>query len=585
MDEKQTFDDTNALDPQAQEALQEASMEQVLSEKYGAEPLDAPEEPPKKKRERKPKAPQGASRKRGGAILSVVLGLVVALLILGGAGLYWILNRPQDLFEEVVTNVTEAPKAERMEAAFDLSGFATPAPTDTPAPTQAPAPTEAPAGQLILQTPVPTEAPVPAQTPTPGSTPVTEVQDNIVNILLLGIDAFEDGGTTSGTEPHTDVIMVLAINFDKDTVDMISIPRDTFTTAPGYHGFYKLNGVFNAGGGMDDMEGGIDLIRQAVEIWLGGISITYYYALDFQAVIDIVDAIGGIDYDLDIPISYEYAFEKKAYSPGWQHLDGNAVMGYLRVRHGVTDSLDSNRTARQRRMLMAIYDKLRNEGKLSQIPELINAATSGIYTNTTLAQTTALANYAMNTIGPEKIRTRSMEGDIWYQHYFKYCFVDQQKRIDLIKEVYGLDATPIGVNTPQYENWLYDIGFLSMKYVRQPEKVFQVIQTMKDQGYAFTDEQIALYAACYHAYAALDEGFRECSERMQKAYVDTSLSEAQIEALKREVKARLESLNEAVKKTTLALRDGCDIHLKLEWTVSERWFVDPDINEKFVAFG
>ena len=124
-----------------------------------------------------------------------------------------------------------------------------------------------------------------------------------------------------------------------------------------------------------------------------------------------------------------------------------------------------------------------------------------------------------------------------------------------------------------------------MKYVRQPEKVFRVIQEQKDQGKAFTDEQIAAYAACYQAYTALDEGFAACSERMQKAYVDTSLTEEQVKALEKEVKARLEALNKNVQTTTLALRSICDIHLKLEWEVGTRWFVDEDINEVIVAFG
>ena len=84
---------------------------------------------------------------------------------------------------------------------------------------------------------------------------------------------------------------------------------------------------------------------------------------------------------------------RHTYGKGMHHLDGDAVLGYLRIRNGA-DGLDSSRTARQRRMMVAIFKKLKNEGKLSQIPALISAANSGIYTNTTLSQTTALANYA-----------------------------------------------------------------------------------------------------------------------------------------------------------------------------------------------
>ena len=528
--------------------------EEVTPQKGPVKRKPAPAEDQNKKKGKK-------GRKR--TVLWIVLAVLALLLVGGGIWAYRVLVRPETMFTSSTATVTEAPQKERVKSAFDLSSFL---------------PTAAPEEQATAA----------AQ----AATPVPERKmDNIVNVMLMGIDAFEGGGTTSGSQPHTDVMMVVAVNFDKDTVDLITLPRDTFTTAPGYHGFYKLNGVFNAGGGMDDLAGGFALTCRAAEIWLGGISIPYYYAVDFQAVVDIVDAIGGIDYQVDqtfkanVPQNSSMKEGKTYYkSDELQHLDGNAVLGYLRIRHDA-DGLDSSRTARQRRMMVAIFTKLKKEGKLSQIPSLINAATSGVYTNTTLEQTTALANYAVSKIGPENIRTRSMYGDIWYQHYFKYCFVDQQNRLDLIQEVYGIDAEPVGVNTPAFENWLYDIGFMAMKYVRQPEKVFKVIDEQKAAGKQFTDEQIAAYAACYQAYTALDEGFAQCSKRVQKAYVDTTLTEAQINAIEKEVKAQLKALNEAVHDTTMALAKACDVHTRLEWKVGERWFVDGDINEKFVAFG
>ena len=422
-----------------------------------------------------------------------------------------------------------------------------------------------------------------------ASSETPQAMDNIVNILLMGIDAFEGGGTTSGRQPHTDVMMVVAVNFDKDTVDLITLPRDTFTTAPKYYGYYKLNAVFNVGGGMKDMESGFDLTRQAVEMWLGGITIPYYYALDFQAVIDVVDAIGGIDYDVDQPFRANIPKGKKMttgklYSKGMHHLDGNAVLGYLRIRKHA-DGKDSSRTARQRRMLVAIYTKLKKEGKLSQVPSLINAANSGIYTNTTLSQTASLANYALNRIEPDQIRTRTLSGTDMIQHYYKYCFVDQKNRIKIIKEVYGIDAEPIGVCTPQYENWLYDIGFKTMKHIRQPEKIFKVIEERKAAGKTFTEKQIAAYAACYQAYTALDEAFANYSEQLQKAYVDSSMTKKQISALENKIKKQLTTLNKNVQNTTTALARSCGITTKTYWDSGERWFADPDINEVRVYFG
>ena len=551
-----------------------------ISETPASEPFDQVDremDAEERGRERRSRKDRAAIRKRNRTILTVVLSVLLALLVAACAYLFWILNRPEDLFTEAEAIATEAPQKELMEPAFDISAYvsATPEPVQT-------AGTESPRGAE------PTAA-LPAASEAPVATEPPQVQDDIVNILLIGIDALEGGGTTSGSQPHTDTMMVVAVNFDKDTVDLISLPRDTLTTAPGYYGFYKLNAVFNAGGGMDDMEGGFDLTRRAAEMWLGGISIPYYYALDFQAVVDVVDAIGGVDYDVDQPFRANRPTSGKMmaeeyYDVGMHHLNGNAVLGYLRIRKSA-DGKDSSRTDRQRRMMVAIYKKLKTEGKLSQIPDLVNAASSSIHTNTTLAQTTALVNYAMKSIEPEQIRTRAISGQDMIQHFYKFSFVDQQNRIDLIKEVYGIDAQPVGICTPQYENWLYDIGFLTMKHMRQPEKVFKVIEERKAAGQTFTDAQIAAYAACYQAYTALNEGFAAGSERVQKAYLDPSLTSAQVKALEAEVRQQLITLNANVRNTTQALDRACNTQARLTWEVGERWFADPDVNEKRVYFG
>ena len=220
-------------------------------------------------------------------VLWTVLGLVLVGLALGGWHAYRILKQPASLFDEAPA-ATAVPQATILAPAF---------PVHTDVPTPEPEGAE-PAAQ------VPEGTPVPAATPEATATakPVERL-----NILLMGIDAFENGGTSSGTMPHTDVMMLIAINFDENKVDLISLPRDTLTTAPGYYGYYKLNGVFNVGlggwkrpvGTSNELADGFLLTCRAAEEWMGGISIPYYYGLDFQAVIDIVDAIGGIDYDVD----------------------------------------------------------------------------------------------------------------------------------------------------------------------------------------------------------------------------------------------------------------------------------------------
>lgn len=535
--------------------------------------------PPMEKQKRTD-APRPKQKKKR-IVLRILLALLATLAALGGWQAYRILKKPASLFTE--TAATAVPEPSALAPAFPIAIVSPASGTPTPAPADGPEETASPAAPA-------------APTPAPAQR---------LNILLMGIDAYENGGTSSGTMPHTDVMMVIAINFDENKVDLITLPRDTFTTAPGYHGFYKLNGVFNVGlggwkrpaGTAEELSDGFLLTCRAAEEWLGGISIPYYYALDFQAVIDIVDAIGGIDYDVDQPFNAVYT--DRHYGTGMQHLNGNAVLGYLRIRRAA-DGLDSSRTARQRRMMVAIFNKLKTEGKLSQIPSLITAANSGIYTNTTLGQTTALANYAVR-LDSDRIETRAMFGEIGtIEVKWRFAYVDQQNRLDIIREVFGIEAKPMGICTRQYERWLYSIGFSAIKHMSQAEKVLARVQEMKDAGESFTAEQIALYGECYLAYTALKDGFDRATDTLSDIYAaapwrekkserkswtdEKTAQDAEISATEAEIRQRLIDLQTVVKDASVRLGDSIGFK-KFSWRVPNDWYKDPDINEVIVDFG
>lgn len=530
--------------------------------------------------------PRTNTKKKRRIVLWTVLGLVLVGLALGGWHGYRILKQPASLFAEAPA-ATAVPQATILAPAF---------PVHTDVPTPEPEGAE-PAAQAPGGTPVPAATPEATATPKPVER---------LNILLMGIDAFENGGTTSGTMPHTDVMMLIAINFDENKVDLISLPRDTLTTAPGCYGYYKLNGVFNVGlggwkrpvGTSNELADGFLLTCRAAEEWMGGISIPYYYGLDFQAVIDIVDAIGGIDYDVDQ--RFTSMSGRHTYGKGMHHLDGDAVLGYLRIRNGA-DGLDSSRTARQRRMMVAIFKKLKNEGKLSQIPALINAANSGIYTNATLSQTTALANYAAN-LDSNSIQTRSMFGDLGQVEYeWRYAYVDQQNRLDIIREVFGIEAEPVGICTRQFERWLHTVGFSAMKYMRQAEKVLIQVQELKDAGESFTEEQIAIYSDCYRAYVALKAGFDSAKDTLSSRYAtapwrektsnkknwteENKVADQELSSLEADILKSLNDLKASSKDATIRLSDAIGFKTRLSWNVPIDWFKDPDINEVIVNFG
>ena len=488
--------------------------------------------------------------------LWIVLGILLLALIGGGVFLWHVLKRP-DAFFDTSVRVTAAATPQ-VTPAFDVQDYLPTAEPDA--------------------TPIP--APITQATAEPTEQPKDEQLTGIVNIALFGIDAFENGSTTSGTMPHTDANLVLAINFDTKEISLISIARDCLTTAPGYTGFYKFNGVFNVGGGMKDPKAGFELSCRAAEEWLGGVSIPYYYGVDFQALIDLVDMIGGIDYDLDIAI---HTFDGRKISAGRRHLDGYGVMAYMRMRK-YADGLDSSRTARQRKMLVAIFRKLKQEGKLSMVPDLLKTMGDDVYTNTSLAQTAALVNFAKD-IDPDSIQTYSIQGYMKCNYEWRYCFIDQQARLDIIKKVYGFDAEPMRINSPVYEKFLHKSGFRAILFLNISKKLFAAIHETSDPS-TWTEEQKTAYARCWQDYENLLAMFQTVDRWTQMHYDESIALTEQEQQLQAEYYATLIDLEERLKDSANDLNALFNRPYKPRWNqrISDWSERNSDINEVYVNF-
>lgn len=512
-----------------------------------------------KKTNKQENRPVHTSRKKSGKrriALWIVLGALCLALIGGGIFVWHVLKRPEAFFDSSVR----------------VSAVTTPQVT--------------PAFSVIEYLPTAEPDATPLPTPVPSAEPeVTEQPDDgqlkgIVNVALFGIDAFENGRTSSGTMPHTDANLVLAINFDTMEVSLISIARDCLTTAPGYTGFYKFNGIFNVGGGMQNPKAGFELSCRAAEEWLGGVSIPYYYGVDFQALIDLVDMIGGIDFDVDISLT---TMDGRKISPGKRHLDGQGVMAYVRMRKSA-DGLDSSRTARQRKMLVAIFKKLKREGKLSMIPDLLKTMGDNLYTNTTLAQTAALANFATG-IDADSIQTYSIEGYMKCNYEWRYCFIDQQKRIEIIKSVYGIEVGPMPIDTPVYERFLHKSGFRAILYLNISKKLFAAVNGTSDSS-SWSEEQKTAYAVCWQDYENLQSMFQTV-DRWTKEHYDESVELTDAEEQERDAYyATLLELEERLKKSANALNELFGKPYRPRWNQSIADWSEKgsDINEIYVNF-
>ncbi len=377
------------------------------------------------KKAKKARAPWSVRKK---TIVFSCIGVVAALLIVGGVFLYDFLAHPLNQFNPD----DNKPSATNSQVATE-TGSQESEPTATPDPEDV----------LLSQS------------------DMTLLQEKFINILLIGVDHStdreEDDWISHGGKQdfHADVMIVLSINRETNKVSMISLPRDTYAKIPGVDGIYKLNASIDCGGGWPSADNnystaGFDKVCQSAQWMLGGsgsaddpIVIPYYFAVDMNAVKDLVDAIGGVDYDLEI--SFDNA--GRNYTKGFQHMDGQAALDYMRVRKdehivGSGQASDSHRVERQKKMLIAIFKKIKSEGLLFSIPNIIDSFDGNLYYNMTTGQISALAYYALTNIeDPDNdIQMYSLKGSSVNIFNWNFIITDQNNRVKIIKDVYGIDV-------------------------------------------------------------------------------------------------------------------------------------------------
>lgn len=294
------------------------------------------------------------------------------------------------------------------------------------------------------------------------------ILQNTVNILLIGVDYAPERDTWSGKHDyHSDVAIVLSINKETNQVSLISLPRDTYADIPGVDGIYKINDALNCGGDWPS-QAACQQVCKAASWMIGGLPVNYYFAVDMTAVKNLVDQIGGVDFNVDIA----FTMDGRSYKTGMQHMNGQGALDYMRVRKGANivdpssdETGDLNRINRQKDMLVAIFQKIKDGGLLTQIPALItNFDSNHLATNVSLPQIAALAAYSIN-VNSADIKLYSMGGTYSYGLFgWNFVITDQDNRRDIINKVFGVDIvndkaaiqTKFGVTVPSYSS--YDLS-------------------------------------------------------------------------------------------------------------------------------
>lgn len=274
-----------------------------------------------------------------------------------------------------------------------------------------------------------------------------------VTILLLGIDqrCDEDGPT------RTDTMMVVTVDPVGLSADALSLPRDLWVEIPGF-GVDRINQANYIGEIYQYPGGGPALAMDTVEATLG-VEIQYFLAINFDAFIETVDLIGGIDVtvpetidDPDYPDRC-YGFDPFHIDPGQQHLDGQLALKYARTR--ATFNGDVDRAGRQQQVLLAIRDKILQLNMapqlLAQSPQLWQTFQNNVQTNMTLEEAIQLA-LLVQEIPTSSINTHVID----YNYVYNQTTPEGQQVLvplrDKIRELRDQIFTPPAIPTPVIEN-------------------------------------------------------------------------------------------------------------------------------------
>lgn len=233
-----------------------------------------------------------------------------------------------------------------------------------------------------------------------------KVKDRPINLLLLGIDqTYDDKGRVTNGPGRADTIIVISMNPKQGKSYVVSIPRDTRVNIPG-RGTGKVNASY--------VYGGPQLIAETVE-GLIGMPVDRYAEVDFNGFVGVIDAIGGIEVDVDKDMRYtdKAGGLKVDIKKGRQILDGEKALQYVRFRADVLG--DITRVGRQQNLIGILIDEAANYRNIRKAPKL--AKTMMEYVKTDLSQRDmASAGWFIIRTGGD-VLTQTIPGDFSKQYW------------------------------------------------------------------------------------------------------------------------------------------------------------------------
>ena len=228
-------------------------------------------------------------------------------------------------------------------------------------------------------------------------------------VYLSGID------TRSGKLPSrslSDVNIILAVNPNTKKVLMVHIPRDYYVTVHGTSSSDKLTHTGTIGG--------VDLTMATIEDLLE-IDIPYYVRVNFNAVVNLVDAIGGINIYSDVDYTFScWTNRNCSFNPGYNYVYGDCALAFARERHAYSTG-DRHRGENQEQVIELIINKVTSSSTIiSGYTNILNALDGTFETNMTMDEITSLVKMQIDDMASWNISSYNVDGTGAYLPTYSY---------------------------------------------------------------------------------------------------------------------------------------------------------------------
>lgn len=243
-----------------------------------------------------------------------------------------------------------------------------------------------------------------------------------VRILLLGVDE----RPKEADQGRSDTLLVMVVDTRTREVSVLSVPRDTRVRVKGL-GWDKINHAYAFGG--------VDAVKQTTEEFLG-IRVDYYAKVDLASFGRVVDALGGLNIDVDKRMEYvdswdHYVIDLK---PGLQRLDGKSALQYVRYRD---EEGDIGRVRRQQKFLRALLAEISSANIVLKLPSIIREVVASLETDLPMPLLLGLAHQLKTGLNRE-MTTNMVEGLPYYIDDISYWIPDVMKTRHKISEMQGV---------------------------------------------------------------------------------------------------------------------------------------------------